>query len=113
MLFRLRYSDHSLEKQRELRCWYFDNGLVSSQLVDPAVVDIGARTITVKKRVPVAGQESQDFPEFVLGEDGSPVTVEQVVDLRVMPLPWMLTKIRGWTRNGSARPTARAFAQSR
>ena len=94
MLFHLRYSDHSVQNQRELRYWYFDNGLLYSQLVDPVLVDTVARTVTVQKKMPVAGQESQDFPEFVVDENGQAVTEEQVVDLVVMPVPWMLTMIR-------------------
>jgi hypothetical protein len=65
MLLILQHSDHSVANQRELRSWYSDNGLLSSELVDPALVDSVAHTVTVNKKVPMAGQEDHDFPEFV------------------------------------------------
>lgn len=102
MLFILRYSDHSVERQRELRHWYFANGLLHSQLVDPTLMDTVARTLTVNQKVPMAGQENQDFPEFVVDADSRPVTVERVVDLMVTPAGWMLTKSGAWPGPGAA-----------
>ena len=96
MLFKLNHSDHPAQRQYALRCWYLDNGLLPSQLVGPALVDTAARTVTVDTRVPVAGQEGRDSPEFVVDADGRPVSREQVVDLVVMPLPWMLTMTGAW-----------------
>ena len=99
MLFILRHADHSIATQRELRCWYFDNGLLSSELVDPALVDSVAQTVTVHRMVPMAGEGGLDFPEFVVDANGEPVTVEQVIPLTVPPLRWMLTMTGAWNPN--------------
>ena len=96
MIFVLTHSDHSVENQRELRRWYSDNGLLHSELADPGLVDAVARTVTVNKKVAIPGQEEQDFPEFVLDANGQLVTVEQTVQLVVMPLKWMLTMTGAW-----------------
>ena len=96
MLFILEPLNHSIEKQSELRRWYFDNGLVYSELTGTALVDSVAQTVMVNKKVPMAGQEGLDFPEFVADANGEPVTVEQVVRLTVRPLRWMLTMTGAW-----------------
>jgi hypothetical protein len=96
MLFILKHSDHSVEKQRELRRWYFDNRLLYSALADPALLDSVAQTVTVNEKVPKAGQEELDFPEFVVDATGEPVTVTRVIHLTAMPLKWMLTMAGAW-----------------
>jgi hypothetical protein len=109
MLLLLRYSDHSLDNQRELRRWYSDNGLLFSELADLALVDSAAETVTVNKKVPMAGQEDHDFPEFVTDADDEPVTVD-VICLTAMPLTWMLTMTGAWNEEqAGAATSASAF----
>lgn len=91
MIFRLNYSDHSLPNQHQLRQWYFRNGLLLSELAGASLVDAAAQTLTVRRRVPVAGEEDADFPEYAVDDNGDPVTVEDVVALTAPPLRWMLT----------------------
>jgi hypothetical protein len=102
MIFIVRNSDHSVENQRRLRQWYFDNALLYSTITDPAVVDSAARTATVNMRVPIAGQEDQDFPEFVVDAQDQPITVERVMPLAVCPLGWMFTMTGAWTAGDAA-----------
>ena len=110
MLFILRHADHSIETQRELRRWYFDNGLLYSELVDPALLDSVAQTVTVNKKVPMAGQDGLDFPEFVVDANGEPVTVQQVIPLTAALLRWMLTMTGAWNLD---RVSAATFAAAR
>ncbi len=116
MLFLIRYSDQPLARQHEMRHWLFVNGLSYTELADSVLVDSVARTITVSRFVPVPGQESSDFPEFLSDAHGELVTVEHVLELAVTPLPWMLTKRGAWTPARSTQPPSlrrpvRAFCE--
>lgn len=104
MLFVIRESDQAPGRRRELRRWLVANGVSYTELADPVLLDSVAQTLTVRTFVPVPGQESLDFPEFVVDAHGELVTVEHVLDLVVMPLPWMLTKRGGWTRSELTHP---------
>jgi len=107
MLFILRHSDHSVDNQRDLRRWYSDNGLLYSELADPALVDSVVQTATVNKKVPVTGQEDHDFPEFLTDVNDEPVTVQNVIHLSALPLRWMLTMTGAWNvEQGSAATSA-------
>ncbi len=111
MLFVLNDSDQAPEHQGELRRWLFANGVSYTELTAPVLVDSVARTLTVRRFVPVSGQESLDYPELVLDAHGAPVTVEHVLDLAVMPLSWMFTKRGAWTRRGPAHAEQSSIAR--
>jgi hypothetical protein len=113
MFFILPHSDHSVDRQRDVRTRYSDNGLLHSELTDPALVDSVAQTVRVNKKVPVAVQEHHDFTEFVTDAGDVRVTMEDVVDLAALPLSWTLTMTGAWNvEQGSAATSVPPVAEA-